>query len=216
MMHLNFEILDEVKKYDANILVVSKYFDKEKTQEIYEALKNKKEVLALGENRIEDIEKKNIPQEFCHYIGRLQSRKLKKIIKYCGVIHGLDNLIHAEKLNNILEEKKINEKLKFQILGVFVQINISGEIQKGGIEVEDVADFLKVLKNYKNLKVLGFSGMGNFDSSLEDKKREFKILVDLKNKFLPLGQISAGTSVDYKIALEEGISIVRVGRGFFA
>ena len=101
---------------------------------------------------------------------------------------------------------------KTKKLGVFLQINIAKEPQKAGVLPENFPNFLEEIKKLKNLEILGIASMGTGTFTEQNKRKEFQDLKKIRDKFLPGNLISAGTSRDYEIALEEGIEIVRVGQ----
>jgi hypothetical protein len=138
-----------------------------------------------------------------HFIGNIQSRNIPDIVKHCSVIHSLCEVRHAEKLNELGKTK------------VFIQINISREAQKSGILPEALPTFLESMSPFQNIEILGISAMGAGGFSDATKRAEFIGLKRLRDKYLPEGKISAGTSRDFEIALEEGIEIVRVGQAIF-
>ena len=198
------EILQKVELAGAHILAVTKYFSPRETQKIFSALKSCPVVLALGENRITQICEKNIPRNFMHFIGNIQSRDIPEIAKRCSVIHSLCSLKHAKLFSQ-----------QENVPAVLLQINISGEEQKSGILPEDFAQFLSDI-SLLNLDIKGISAMGSGIFTYEEKQKEFHTLVSLRDMYLPGKSISAGTSRDFEIALEEGIEIVRVGQSLFS
>ncbi len=197
------EIFEKIESAHSQVVVVTKYFDALQTKEVLPQLKKQLSFLALGENRIGDIGAKNIPKKYVHFIGNIQSRNVASIVKHCSVVHSLCNEKHAKKINKIGK------------MDVFVQVNISRELQKSGILPEDLPAFLEILKAFKKITVLGISAMGAGGFSIESKRAEFIGLKRLRDKHIPEGKISAGTSRDFEIALEEGIDIVRVGQAIF-
>ncbi len=207
-MNLNTSIFEKVSQANGKVLVVTKYWDKEKTKTLIKKCEQEYGpiVFGFGENRIQALAEKDLPREKVHYIGNLQSKKLSKIAKYCSVIHSLDSINHAEKLDKVGLS-----------LGIFIQIKLDKN-KPNGIEPEELKNFSEKMKKFKNLEVLGISGMGklsvdNKQLTENSNKKEFQLLVDLRNKYLPKKSISAGTSQDYEMALEEGIDVVRVGGG---
>jgi uncharacterized pyridoxal phosphate-containing UPF0001 family protein len=158
----------------------------------------------VGENRIESLERKNLEPALVHFIGRIQSRQIKNIVKYTRHIHSLDSIKHASKINLIAGELGIK-------MNVFVQV-FQDENKNYGVKKESIREFLRRLSEFKNLKVVGISGMGSAEFSEIVKKQEFLELVEIRNKYLKNGLISAGTSRDFEIALVCGIDIVRIGQ----
>lgn len=204
LMKINREVFAGVNVAGAQLLVVTKYWDQVDTNKIYEAVKDEPCFCALGENRIESLEEKNLSRQFVHFVGRIQSRKIPDIVRFTSAVHSLDSLKHAEKLNTMAKGYD-------SPFGVFIQINVSGETQKGGIECNELSSFLESVKKLENLTILGISGMGRSNFTEAEKRAEFQLLIDLRNEFLPGKLISAGTSRDYKIALKEKIDLVRIG-----
>ena len=209
-MKINKNVIEKINKSGAQLIAVTKYFDPQTTQDLWKQIKDESCFLALGENRIHEIIDKKLPREDVHFIGNLQSKKIKEIIKHSATIHSLCDLNHAIMLNK--EIQTINPTEKYR---VFLQINISEESQKSGILSKDFALFLKEVQKLKNLNILGISAIGSGEGNKTEKRKEFKKLNELRDDFLPNKEISAGTSKDYEIALEEGIDIVRVGQALY-
>lgn len=205
---INFKVLETVAAAGAQLVVVTKYLPPAETADVQATLAGHPAVYGFGENRVEALAAKQLPREITHFIGRIQSRKIPQIVHYCGTIHSLDKLSHAGKMNQIARDENLLIKL-------FVQINVSGEPQKGGIEPAELPEFLKALEPLPGLEVVGLSGMGQLTANPEKKTQEFFRLKSLREQHLPSGLISAGTSSDYQLALETGIDIVRVGRGLW-
>lgn len=207
-MKINYKILDQVRTAGKQLVVVTKYLAAAETQAVMNQLQDSKEVYGFGENRIETLEIKQLPREKTHFIGRIQSRKIPQIVHYCETIHSLEALSHAIKISQVATEKKLLIKL-------FVQVNISEEDQKGGVEPVELPEFLHKVNRLESLEIIGLSGMGRLRASPAIKAQEFGQLKTLRDQHLPSGLISAGTSSDYPLALEAGIDIVRVGRALW-
>lgn len=197
---LNETLFQEISLHKKQILVVTKYWDKEKTFDILsEVEKNYSDIFfGLWENRIEHIQQKDLPRGKAHFIGNIQSRKIPEIVKYCSTIHSLCNIKHAEKI------EKLGEKTS-----AFIQIKLDAN-KNIGIREWELWEFLEAVKDFKYLKIIGISWMGALDKDDKEKREEFQKLLSLKEKYIPHGKISAGTSRDYQIALEEWIDIVRI------
>lgn len=197
------EILKKVELAGAQLLAVTKYFSPEETVSFVSQLKKEKVILGFGENRISDIRKKSFVREDLHFIGNIQSRNIPDIARYCSVVHSLCSVKHAE---NFTKQKEVP--------AVFIQINISHEARKSGILPEELAQFLADISHF-NLNIEGISAIGAGEFDDHQKRKEFQELVSLRDRFLPGKKISAGTSRDFEMALEEGIEIVRVGQSLF-
>lgn len=207
-MKINETVFEKVRKAQKQILVVTKYWGKTETEQLLDLCeKNYGDVFfGLGENRIETLQIKNLPREKVHFIGNIQSKKISKIVKYTSVIHSLQNLKHAQLLNEAEGKQFPNEKLK-----VFLQIKLDTE-KETGILPEDFENFLKEIEKFENLKICGISGMGKYTASEKEKEAEFLLLKKLRDLYLSGKKISAGTSQDFEEALKKGIDVVRVGR----
>jgi len=197
------EILKKVELAGAKVLAVTKYFSPEETASLVSQLQREKVIIGFGENRITDIQNKSFSREDLHFIGNIQSRDIPDIARYCSVAHSLCSVKHAEIF---AKQKKIPT--------FFIQINISREKQKSGIFPEDIERFLKDTSGFE-LNIEGISAIGAGEFNEDNKRKEFQELISLRDTFFPGKNISAGTSRDFEIALEEGIDIVRVGQGLF-
>jgi len=197
---LNYEVFENVKNTNKQILVVTKYWEREKTLKILQECEKKfPEIFFwVWENRIEHLREKNLPREKTHFIGNIQSQKIPDIVKYCSVIHSLWSLKHARKIEN-------------QWFSVLACIQIRLDDNKNiGIRESALWEFLEACKDFKHLKIIWVSGMWTWDFSEDIKREEFQKLIFLRDTYLPTWMISAGTSRDYTIALQEWIDIVRI------
>lgn len=201
----NNQVFKNIQDAQKKILIVTKYWDREKTQniskqahEIYTGI-----VFGLWENRIEAIKEKSISREKIHFIWNIQSQKIWEIVKYCSVIHSLSSIKHARKIEDIWQE-----------VSAFIQIQLD-ENKNIWISEFELRNFLKICKDFKYLKIIWIAGMWSADCSQQEKRDEFKKLISLRNRCFPKWLISAWTSRDYELALEEWIDIVRIGKAIF-
>jgi uncharacterized pyridoxal phosphate-containing UPF0001 family protein len=213
-MKINTNVLDHFAGKKSKLLVVTKYFAPAQTADIIEQLRDHSSVIGFGENRPNDLLDKKIDRSLCHFIGNIQSRQIAVIAAHCAVVHSLSSAKHAQKF---LEQALVPD--------FFVQVNVSAETIKGGIDVMAVMDFLGSLP--AGISVRGISAIGAYTDNPVVKKQEFEILLALcrtletnRDKWVhlnlpPVLQISAGTSIDYLVALEYDIDLIRVGRGLF-
>lgn len=171
----------------------------------------------FGENRMQELEEK-IPQFVgrkvaWHMIGNLQTNKIKLIAESIDWVHSIEKLKYLKEF-----EKKANgNKIK-----ALIQVSISGEKQKGGVEPEDLAELLKSSTNFNNVTVCGLMGMATFVDDPEDVRDEFKLLKTLfdehqqyNNGSVRLENLSMGMSNDMEVAIEEGSTMVRIGSDIF-
>lgn len=199
---LHTDLFEHIQKSQKHILVVTKYWDREKTLNILDRVSQSYGEIFYGiwENRIEQIKEKNLDRDTVHFIWNIQSKKIKDIVRYCSVIHSLSNIKHAQ----IIEWQSIE-------VSAFIQIMLDKEKQNG-ISVKELPKFLEACKDFKYLKIIWISGMWSMKIIEKEKREEFQLLKELRDKHIPHWLISAGTSADYEIALQEWIDIVRVGQ----
>lgn len=169
-------------------------------------------VTALGENRPEGLTEKQaaLGREACtwHFIGTLQTRKVRQIIDQIDVLHSLDRLHLAEEIN----------KRAKRPVDCFVQVNVSGETSKQGIAPEDIHSFLHEIGQYPRIRVVGLMTMAPLTENQDDIRTVFRSLRELRDEvaarklsYAPCTELSMGMSSDYEIAIEEGATYVRIG-----
>lgn len=199
---------------DVNLMAVTKTVDVDKVLEAIDA-----GITDIGENKPQELARKyeiigdNVRY---HLIGTLQTNKVKYIIDKAYMIHSLDRIALCEEIQKRAE--KIDKNIN-----CLVQVNISKEESKHGLEEEAVIDFVKnVSANYKNIHIKGLMTMAPFIDDDEEIRKVFKSLKNLSLKIndlnLPnveMDTLSMGMSHDYKIAIEEGATIIRVGTSIF-
>lgn len=199
----NYLKVKEEVNNQATIIAVTKYHTVEDTLEAYDA-----GVRDFGENRIEGFNEKRaaLPQDAnVHFIGTLQSRKVKDVI---------DNLYYLHSLERESIAKRI-EQYSSHDVKCFIQVNVSGEETKHGLKPEDVKDFVTKVSKYDHVKVIGLMTMAPETDNVEEIRNVFKQLRelrdDLQKEFKDIIELSMGMSNDYKIALEEGATFIRLG-----
>ncbi len=208
-------IKTQIVPYNPKIVAVTKYFDENKIVEYYNA-----GIRDFGENRVQDAIAKmeKLPEEILenskfHLIGHLQTNKAKYAVGRFDLIHSVDSLKLAEKINE--EAKKIGVVQK-----VLVQVNNANEESKFGYSPECLKKEFKQILKLKSVKV---EGIMNIAPLMEDSEslrvlfKKIKLLKDeLESEFkVELNEISMGMSNDFRIALEEGATIIRLGRILF-
>lgn len=191
---------------DVQIIAVTKSVSVERTTEAF----NEK-LVHLGENRPEGlVEKYNTlgDQPVWHYIGSLQTRKVKQVLPMIDYLHSLDRLSLAEEI----------EKRADKPLNCFVQVNVSGEESKHGLNEEEAIAFIEQLQNFSKIHVIGLMTMAPFTENLSIIRDVFKKLKTLQQKVqqknysnAPCTELSMGMSNDFEIAIEEGATFVRIG-----
>jgi PLP dependent protein len=193
-------------KEEVQIIAVTKYVSNERTQEALEA-----GIIHLGENRDDGFLKKW--EQFqdkptWHFIGTLQSRKVKNIIDKVDYIHSLDRLSLAKEI-----QKRASKPIK-----CFVQVNVSGEESKHGLRPDELIPFIEQLASFDRIVVVGLMTMAPFTDDETLIRRCFQQLKTLQlkvqalnKKYAPCTELSMGMSNDYIIAVEEGATFVRIG-----
>ena len=199
---------------DVNLMAVTKTVDVDKVLEAIDA-----GITDIGENKPQELARKYEvigDKVRYHLIGTLQTNKVKYIIDKAYMVHSLDRIALCEEI------QKRAEKID-RIINCLVQVNISKEESKHGLEEELVIDFIKeVSSNYKNIYIKGLMTMAPFTDDEEQIRNVFRGLKNLslqiKDLNLPnveMNNLSMGMSHDYKIAIQEGATIVRVGTSIF-
>lgn len=203
-MKINTQILEKIKESDSKILVVTKYLNKEDTLETISFMEeNYIEILEwFWENRIEWMYEKELDREITHFIWNIQTKQIKDIVKLASIIHSVDDV------KQILKMEEICSKADLWVQ-IFLQINVD-ETKPGGIKQEKISEFLKLIWEMENVSLIWFSAIWKSEFTREEKEAEFDLLLSLRNKYLQNWFVSAGTSLDYEIALEKGIDIVRI------
>lgn len=168
----------------------------------------------LGENRWPDAkEKTDVISEDVrwHYIGQLQTRKVRQVVHAFHYIHSLDRMSLAEELNKRMAGLD-------RTMPCFVQVNISGERSKAGLEPEAVPEFIRSMNEFEHLEIIGLMTMAPFESKPEETRPVFRGLRELRDELnqknayrQPIADLSMGMSNDFEIAVEEGATWLRLG-----
>lgn len=191
---------DEVK-----LIAVTKYVSDARVEETIGA-----GITDFAENRPQNyIERKGkYSDKTWHLIGSLQTRKVRDVINKVDYFHALDRDSLAKEI-----EKRAEKEIK-----CFVQVNVSGEESKHGLTLEEVIDFIKSLEQYSKIKVVGLMTMAPFVEDEVVLRNCFRKLRQLRDEvkglnlsYAPCEFLSMGMSNDYKIAIEEGATHIRVG-----
>ncbi len=210
------QILSELSPTDTKLVAVSKTKPPEQILDIYQ-----KGHFIFGENRVQELVSKYeaLPKDIeWHLIGHLQSNKVKYIAPFVSLIHSVDSFKLLKEIN---KQAKKNERL----INCLLQFHIAEEDTKFGLSLEEALVMLSMpeFKNLENVKIVGVMGMASFvydEIQIRNEFRKLKaIFTNLKTSFFPnngaFREISMGMSGDYKIAIEEGSTIVRLGSLIF-
>lgn len=191
---------------EIKIIAVTKYVSIERTKEALEA-----GIVDLGENREESlIPKWEVFQDKpnWHFIGSLQTRKVKNIIDKVDYIHSLDRFSLAKEI-----DKRANRKMK-----CLVQVNVSGEDSKHGMAPDQVRGFIEQLNDLPHIEIVGLMTMAPLTDDqqiLRECFRKLKVLQtevqQMERDYALCTELSMGMSNDFSIAIEEGATMVRIG-----
>ena len=173
----------------------------------------------FGENYVQELVGKyeQLPKDIrWHYIGHLQSNKVKYIAPFVHLIHGVDSLSLLKEINK--QALKNN-----RTIDCLLQIHIAKEETKFGLDSDELDAVLTGdLSALKNIRITGLMGMASFSTNMDLVRAEFNYLKSLFNKYAQLSTfnfqpltLSMGMSSDYKIAIEEGSNMVRIGSLLF-
>jgi pyridoxal phosphate enzyme (YggS family) len=202
---INNEIKDK-----ADLIAVSKTRSIEQITEAYNQGQKK-----FGENRVHEIVEKynNLPKDIeWHMIGHLQKNKVKHISKFISLIHSLDRLSLAKEIDK-------NAKKENRSIDCLIQIKISNDESKYGLNPEQLDSFYTDLKEFENINTIGLMAMATFtkDQNLiadEFKKME-KLFKEMKTIDSNFKILSIGMSDDYQLAINNGSNMIRVGSKIF-
>lgn len=215
-IHENLTDLAKNLPDSCTLIAVSKTQPVEKILEAYGCGQR-----AFGENKVQELVSKYeaLPKDiFWHMIGHLQTNKVKYIAPFVSLIHSIDSLKLLEEINK--QGLKAN-----RVIPCLLQIHIAEEEAKFGFSEQEVIEFLSssTWNNTKNIQIKGLMGMATLSENEDQVRREFRSLKTLfeklKSRSLPdqfkMQELSMGMSGDFKIALEEGSTMIRVGASIF-
>ena len=171
----------------------------------------------FGENKIQEMTEKweEMPKDIqWHMIGHVQTNKVKYMAEYVSLVHGVDSL----KL--LLEINKQAKKHK-RVIDVLLQMHIAEEETKFGLDDDELNEILNQVQNdkFQNIKIIGLMGMATFTENQNQIKKEFLHLKSIFDKLnteqFQLNTLSMGMSGDYKLAIDCGSTMVRIGSSIF-
>ncbi len=211
------EIKTELDQHAVSLVAVSKTKPVEDILELYNLGQRD-----FGENYVQELVDKQalLPKDIrWHFIGHLQSNKVKYIAPFVHLIHGVDSLKLLKEINK--EAGKNN-----RVIDVLLQVYIAQEETKFGLDEEELKTLYNKnsdgLHELRNVRINGFMGMASFSDDLKKVRGEFRYLKSLFDWYadLPIANcqlsiLSMGMSSDYKIAVEEGSTMVRIGSLLF-
>lgn len=209
---------DETKAQDVTLIAVSKLKPVADIRELYDLGQRD-----FGENYVQELADKQpqLPGDIrWHFIGHLQSNKVKYIAPFVYYIHAVDSYKLLQEINKQAEKNN-------RIINCLLQIHIAEEDSKFGLDEKEVTDLLEFYaankSSFKNIVICGLMGMATFTDDEAIVRKEFqklKSIFDIAKKYYFIGNdsfntLSMGMTDDYKIAMEEGSTMVRIGRALF-
>jgi pyridoxal phosphate enzyme (YggS family) len=196
------------------LIAVTKAFDAVKVREAVDSGIND-----IGENFVQELLEKRkevgSPAIRWHFIGHLQSNKVKYIADFVHLIHSVDRRSVAEEID------KRGAKIG-RVVEALVEVNTTGEETKFGVRPEATVEFITSIAHLKNLKLKGLMTIGPFLPNPEDSRPAFRTLRalsdEIRNKEIEnveMTELSMGMTHDFEVALEEGATMIRLGTAIF-
>lgn len=214
MVRENLEHIKATLPQQTRLVAVSKTKPVDMLQEAYDAGQR-----AFGENKALEMRDKHeaLPKDIeWHFIGHLQTNKIKYIIGYVSLIHSIDSL-------NLLQAVEKEAAKHDRVVNCLLQFHIASEESKFGLDMAEAEELMNHIGEMSHVRIVGVMGMATNTDDKEQVHREFRTLHNifdsLKEKYFAgdegFKEISMGMSHDYEIAVEEGSTLVRVGSSIF-
>ena len=190
---------------DITIIAVTKYVDDSAIQQAVEA-----GIKHFGENRVQEAQRKIIQlpgSNLCpiwHMIGHLQRNKVQTALKIFDIIHSIDSVRLAQAISAQAEK----------VFPILLQVNIAGEKTKGGFQRDELSEAVAEISRLPNLSLKGLMTIAPLVDDPEEVRPVFRELRELRDSF-GMEHLSMGMSNDFEIAVEEGATMVRLGRIIF-
>ena len=199
---------------DVRLMAVTKTVDDDRIAEAIEV-----GVDIIGENYIQEaqrkIEKLGRGGLEWHMIGHLQSNKAKYAVRFIDMIHSVDRIELAREIDK-------RAKTAGSVMKILIEVNLSGETTKSGIRKDDLFSLVRAIAPLENLSIQGLMTMPPWSANPEDSRPYFSELRILRDRIAQesiegvfMNELSMGMSDDYEVAVEEGATIVRIGRAIF-
>jgi len=205
----NFEsIKTQLAENQVTLVAISKTKPVSSIQELYNLGQRD-----FGENYVQELVEKEalLPKDInWHFIGHLQTNKVKLIAPFVQLIHGVDSLKLLREINK--QAEKYN-----RVIDCLLQVHIAQEETKFGLNEEELQSLVKeyATTEMKNVRVCGLMGMASFSTDIQKVRKEFEYLKKLFDSVPNFEILSMGMSSDYKTAIEEGSTMVRIGSLLF-
>ena len=199
---------------DVLLLAVTKTFTAEKIKQAVAA-----GICDFGENYVQELSEKKVQLQQdgvrWHFIGHLQSNKVKHIADYIHLIHSVDNFHLAEEISKRAERAR-------RIIDILLEVHTTDEATKYGVLPDKAVDLTQAISKLPNVRVQGLMTMGPFSEDANDSRPSFQQVVELKRQIENAGipnvtmrHLSMGMTHDFRVAIEEGATIVRIGTAIF-
>lgn len=199
---------------DVQLLLATKTVPADKIRISIEAGEN-----LIGENKMQELRDKDLGLKELnverHFIGHLQTNKIKDVLKYVSCIQSLDRLNLAQELDKQLQKEGRN-------LDVFIQVNTSFEESKFGLKPDEVISFIREMNHYGTLKIKGLMTIGLLDVEKEKMQPSLRLLREIRDEIYKAKiegisklKLSMGMSQDLEMAIAEGSNMVRIGTSIF-
>ncbi len=194
---------------EITLIAVTKQAEPEKVKALFEL-----GVTNLAENYSQQLLRKYEVAKLAtwHFIGRIQTNKIKYIVPRCEYIHSVWRLKEAEELNRIASRLGKVQK-------ILIEVNVSKEETKAGVSIQEVSRFLTQIENYRNIQVVGLMTMAPLTKDETLIRSIFRTLRELRDSLSKdhrsVQHLSMGMTNDFEIAIEEGATMVRIGRALF-
>ena len=199
---------------DVQLLLATKTVPADKIRISIEAGEN-----LIGENKMQELRDKDLGLKELnverHFIGHLQTNKIKDVLKYVSCIQSLDRLNLAQELDKQLQKEGRN-------LDVFIQVNTSFEESKFGLKPDEVISFIRAMNHYGTLKIKGLMTIGLLDVEKEKMQPSLRLLREIRDEIYKAKiegiselKLSMGMSQDLELAIAEGSNMVRIGTSIF-
>lgn len=207
------DMIDRHGQGEVTLIAVTKYQTIEDTNAIIEL-----GVKDIGESRAQDLEQK-LPdlstEARIHFIGHLQRNKVKDIIRHVTMIHSVDSFRLARQIDRLARENEL-------VMDILVQVNIAHEDAKWGFDEDELDQVLQAIAELPNVRIQGLMMMAPMVEDPEDVRGYFRKMKELFDYYADLNYnnvymkyLSMGMTNDYKIALEEGSNMIRIGTALF-
>ena len=212
-MAVNYEAYNEIKRELATtgvtLVAVSKTKPASDILELYDLGQRD-----FGENYVQEMldKARTLPDDIrWHFIGHLQTNKVKLIAPFVQLIHGVDSLKLLEEINK--QARKINK-----LINCLLQVHIAQEETKFGFNEDELGkamDQVSSAAEFQHVRISGLMGMASFTDDMDKVRSEFRALKRSFDRYPGFETLSMGMSSDYKVAIEEGSTMVRIGSLLF-